>query len=153
MKKIAALIVIGFFFFGCQNSAPQLPEVVASWQEYSRPELGFKLKVPSYFSIDEDETGARFRYDGHPSISVSYTTEDEADGRGLWAGNQIIKEVVINYRKWNMYIYDHYDGPYYMRVVSFVTKNKNKYLAVEFRIDGDLQKIHREIMEKVSITI
>lgn len=152
MKKLIQIILIGHILIACKSEAPRLPEAVASWQDYDRHEHGYSLKVPSYFLIEEDGSGARFRYDGHPSISLSYTTEEEADGRGLWPGNELLKEVNINERNWKMYIYNHSDGLFYMRVVSFVTELNDKYLAVEFRIDGDLRPIHREVMKSVDFS-
>lgn len=152
MKKLHILLFLGLGCLACHTEAPQLPKTVASWQDYDRPEHGYSLKVPSYFLIEEDDSGARFRYDGHPSISLSYTTEEVADGRGLWPGNEFLKEVDINERHWKMYIYNHSDGLFYMRVVSFVTELNDKYLAVEFRIDGDLRPIHREVMKSVNFS-
>jgi hypothetical protein len=134
MKILSHQLIIVALLYSCRNEAPFLPEVVGSWRDYFNEKDGYALKVPQYFVISEHDNGVLFRYDGYPSIAVTCTSVDEAKGRGLWAQFVPMAEIQMNGKSWKKYIYDPYDEPFYMRVVSFVTELNDKFLAVAFRM-------------------
>ena len=55
--------------------------------------------------------------------------------------------IELDNREGLKYIYDHYDGPFYMRTVSYVVEYGGKFLGLEFRTDREeLDDVQRRVL-------
>ena len=66
-------------------------------------------------------------------MSISHVDEQEGRNRGLRVKHGAVGSIQISGRPGSQYRYDHYDGPFYMRTVSYVVPHREKFLGLEFR--------------------
>lgn len=138
-RKLILLISGLLFWLGCQSKAPKNPDIAdVNWQTYSNENIKISLTYPDIYEVDEnlDAHGALFRYGGHPVISLRFTDEHQGKSHGLWFGHKPEKSIELGGRNGLKYVYNHYDGPLYMRTVSYVVEHEDKYLGLEFRTEN-----------------
>ncbi|MCZ6485253.1 MAG: hypothetical protein O6826_06110 [Acidobacteria bacterium] len=140
-----------FFMTGCGGTPPHNPAAYAvTWKVYANPVVGYTLEHPDFYETEEDHDGQSvlLRYDGYPVISIRHVDEPEGRSRGLWIKHQAVDSIELGQREGLKYIYDHYDGPFYMRTVSYVVEHGGKFLGLEFRTDGEaLDEVQRRILQ------
>ena len=131
------LSLLGLFFTGgCGGTPPRNPPAEGvTWKVYSNAVVGYTLEYPEVYEPQEHHEGrdVLFRYDGYPVISISHVDEEEGRNRGLWVGRQPLERIWLAEREGDQYHYRHYDGPFYMRTVSYVVPHQGKSLGLEFR--------------------
>ena len=133
MAALSALLMTG-----CSGTPPANPAVDAVvWRTYSNPMVGYSLEYPEIYTPQERYQGrdVLFRYDNYPVVSISHVNEEEGTSRGLWVKHGAVGSIQLSGREGNQYQYDHYDGPFYMRTVSYVVPHRERFLGLEFRTD------------------
>ncbi len=152
MKQLCLTLGLsGFLMAGCGGTPPQSPPANAvAWKVYSNPVVGYTLEHPDLYETEEDHDGRTvlLRYDGYPVISIRHADEQEGRSRGLWIKHEAVGSIELDSREGLKYIYDHYDGPFYMRTVSYVVEHGGQFLGLEFRtdreeLDGVLRRVLR----------
>lgn len=124
----------------CENRPPPaLSMASVEWATYTNEKVGYTVQYPANYTLDKSRNGrdVLFRYDGFPVLAVNFTTTDEADGRGLWADHEPVGDVDLAGQQGRQYVYNHYDGPFYMRTLSYVVEHRDRFLAVEFRTQNE----------------
>ena len=144
-------------FFSCENSPPPaLSMVRIHWATYENLKADYSLQYPSAYSWREHHSGqdVLFRYDGFPLLAVNRTTEEKARKRGLWVDHEPVSdEIVFGGKRGRKYIYKHYDGPFYMKTLSYVVEDDGKYIALEFRtLNTELDSVQKHIVESFSFS-
>lgn len=132
----AALLAVA----GCESTPPELPDPASvSWITYTNPVLGYSVDVPSSFVRQENSRNPSvlFRYDGFPVVAVNFVSREEGKKRGLWVGKEPAGTIHLGNRDGKRYVYRHYDGPSYMRTMSYVVEHQGKYLGLEFRTGNE----------------
>ena len=143
-------MIILFAVVGCKSAAPENPAIQeVTWQHYANHTVGVSLSYPDIYTVDEDADvhGALFRYGGHPVISLRRTDEHQGKKHGLWFGHKPDKSIQLGGRDGLRYLYDHYDGPFYMRTISYVVELEDDYVGLEFRTENEeLDEIQNKIL-------
>ncbi len=139
---------VGLLCAACE-STPRWPHADSGWKTYHNESVGYSLDYPAVCSVHEyDDGGVIFRFDGGPILCVSYLTERAADKRGLWADHDPVAEAALDGRSGSRYRYDHYDGPMYMHVTSYVVAHNGRYLGLAFRTaHEDLNVAQTRVLE------
>ncbi len=151
MKQLCLILGLsGFSMAGCGGTPPQnLPVDAVAWRVYSNPVVGYALEHPDLYETEEDHDGRTvlLRYDGYPVISIRHADEREGRSHGLWIKHKAVGSIELDKRGGLKYIYDHYDGPFYMRTVSYVVEHGGKFLGLEFRTDREeLDDVQRRVL-------
>lgn len=136
LKWVIVLVVLVGAGVGACDRTPVWPDGDVELVEYRNPNVGYSVLRPAVCRIHEYEGGTIFRYDGAPIMCVNFETEDGAKRRGLWAKHDPVAEADLGGRRGEKFRYDHYDGPIFMRTLSYVVPHKGKYVALEFRSRG-----------------
>jgi hypothetical protein len=108
------------------------------------------VDVPDFYSGGEHQNGRSvlFRHDGYPVLSISFVDEYEGDSRGLWVGHESVGSIRLAGRDGKRYVYRHYDGPSYMRTVSYVVEHRDRWLGLEFRTElEEADPLQQRILE------
>ena len=137
----------------CRSTPPSNPEISeVRWITWEHPSAGFRLQVPESWTVQSSRNGVRIRNDGYPVLQVAWLSPDEARGRGLWAGKPRVAATTLAGKPGDLYVYRHYDGPFWVRVVSHVIERDGRELALEFRTDLDEpDAVQRHIRESFEI--
>ena len=113
------------------------------------------MDVPDLYASRKHGGGPNvlFRYDGYPVLSISLVDEREGHSRGLWVGHDPVGSIQLAGRDGEKYVYRHYDGPSYMRTVSYVVEHRDRWLAVEFRTElEEADALQRRILESFRLS-
>ncbi len=136
---------------GCGGTSPLNPPANAvAWKIYSNPSVGYTFEHPDLYEVEEHHDGRTvlLRYDGYPVVSIRHVDEQEGRSHGLWIKHDAVGTIELDSRAGLKYIYDHYDGPFYMRTVSYVVEHGDRFLGLEFRTDREeLDDIQRRVLQ------
>jgi len=132
----ACAIAIAILIAGCSPRGFDWPDVSDDdWAVYVNDKVGYRINVPNICDVEEHHDGRTvlFRFRGAPIIAVNFVDEAEGDERGLWIGHEPSGEVELAGRSGHRYRYDHFDGPFGMRTVSYVIPHRDRFLGIELR--------------------
>ena len=163
---------------GCGGTPPlNLPANAVAWKIYSNPSVGYTFEHPDIYEVEEHHDGRTvllrydgypvvehpdiyeveehhdgrtvlLRYDGYPVVSIRHADEQEGRSHGLWIKHDAVGTIELDSRAGLKYIYDHYDGPFYMRTVSYVVEHGSRFLGLEFRTDREeLDDVQRRVLQ------
>jgi len=151
--KVLLLIVI-VLTYGCQIKPPQELNQNISWHKYKSDSLSLSFEYPKSHTneINENDNSIIMRSHGFPYLMLSNYTMDQAKNHGLWAKHSVIETKKNNNISYDLYKYDHCDVFSCMRTLSYVTKENNRYFAIEFRTDStDSYPIHQQLIDSIII--
>jgi hypothetical protein len=155
---IPFVIVLGLLLplTGCQTKTAALDRLKTdelTWTTYMNTELGYTLSHPVIFKPEVYGDGnVLFRYRMGVPVLVRFTDEEDGRRRGAWFGHDPVEKVQLGDRSGQKFIYTHWDGPFGARTVSYVVQYKGKFLALEFRTDGDLYQFQKRILDSFRFT-
>jgi hypothetical protein len=92
-----------------------------------------------------------FRYGWSVTARVRFNDETEGKKTGAWFGNEPVEKIKLGGRDGEKFIYDHYDGPFAARTVSYVVEYRGKFLGLEFRTGGELNEIQRRMLSSFTL--
>lgn len=147
------LALSGVLLQSCRAPAPpSLDFQQVKWRRYENTTAHYSLQYPDIYKLEEEKTGgALFRHNGVPLL-VRFTDEIEGRLRGAWFGSKAAGEIELSGRKGLKYVYNHFDGPSYVRTIAYVVAHEGKYLGLEFRSDADeLDKVQQKILASFTI--
>mgnify|MGYP001186605707 CR=1 FL=1 len=124
------------------------------WATYNNEQVGYTVQYPVAFTLQNSSNGRDLllKQDGFPVIAINYTTREEADSRNLWAGHEPAGDIEFAGKTGKKYIYNHYDGPFYMRTFSYVIEHNDRFLALEFRTKNDsVDSLQQHIFQSFSM--
>ena len=153
---VVVLILTGGVVAGtagcCTEALGDLDPEHLTWVTYRNPQLGYSLEYPSIFRLREHGGTAIFRYGWGVPVLVRFT--DEADGRhrGLWFGQDPTGPIELSGRQGQRYAYEHWDGPFSSRTVSYVIPLQGRYLGFEFRTGGDLNPVQQRMLDSFKLS-
>ncbi len=121
------------------------------WRTYTDRTLAYSIDYPEGFEMQvRDDGEAQLRVTGVYSTDVParvvHATEEEARRRGLWARKFITGPATLGGRQGERYVYTHSDGPFYSRTVAYVVPHRGKMLGLEFRAEGDLDRVQQRML-------
>ena len=141
---------------GCESKPPPaLSMASVRWGTYKNENVGYTLQYPVAYTLQTSQAGRDilFRYNGFPAMAINYTTKGEADERGLWADHKAAGEIKLAGQSGKQYIYNHYDGPFYMQTVSYVIILDRKFLALEFRTQNEkADSLQQHILDSFALS-
>lgn len=142
----AALFVAGAA--ACVSGAPPVPPADVGWRTYSNEAVGYEIDVPEPYAVEEEEGGRAvlFRWRGTVPVKVYLADGTMARSRGLWAGHEPSGAAELGGRPGRLYDYRHCDGPFCSRMKSYVVEHRGLMLGLEFRAEGELHAINRQIL-------
>jgi hypothetical protein len=150
-KAVLTATLSGLLISGCGGTPPPNPAVNSvAWETYSNSIVGYSLEYPDLYEQEEHHQGrdVLFRYNDYPVISISHVDEKGGRSRGLWVKHGAVGSIQVSGRPGRQYQYDHYDGPFYMRTLSYVVAHQEKFLGLEFRINlGQPDAAQRRILQ------
>ncbi len=152
MKKFICplILIVAITHIACNSEPPENPPLNSiNWIEYTHPQLGYFIRYPDNYSIHENDSDVLFRLDGYPVVVINYVTRQEARDRGLWIKHKPVESLSVDNIHWQKFVYNHYDGPFGMRTVTYATTFREKWLGLEFRTSGELDEVHMEIMNSL----
>lgn len=137
VHKTTLVIITILFIVGCKNEGhPNLSINEVLWKEYTNEKIGYSLLVPNSYITGEwwGGAGVMFRLDGNqPMMLIRYCSAEVDKNRGIWYGQEALKQIEIAGVTGQYYDYYHFDGPAGIHTRSFVIPYKNKDLGIEFR--------------------
>ena len=153
-KAIAGLaagaMTLAILVLSACAAPPHLVPGTFGWAQYTDPSLGLTVSYPDSYTprVEGDGSYVAFRSGRFTPLIIRFV--DEADGRkrGLWFGHPAAGAVVIGNIEGQQYMYRHYDGPFGVRMVACVIPWRGKYLALEFRTDGELDPVQDEVLRR-----
>jgi len=155
-SKSVVLMLLGVVALvgGCRTKSTSLqnlkPDEV-TWATYSSAKLQYTLGYPTVLKIQESGNGdVLFRHGWGVPVLVRFTDETEGRKRGAWFGHEPIEKITLGGREGNKFIYEHWDGPFGARTVSYVVEHQGEFLGLEFRADGDLSEIQHRMLASFS---
>ena len=141
---------------GCENKPPpSLSMASVRWVTYKNERVGYTLQYPVAYTLENSETSRDilFRHNGFPAMAINYTTKGEADERGLWADHEAAGKIKLAGQTGKQYIYNYYDGPFYMRTVSYVIELDSNFLALEFRTQNEkVDSLQQNILDSFTLS-
>ncbi len=150
--SLGAVIVIS----GCQSPKTALENLNASdltWATYTSDKLNYSIAYSTVLAPSGSEHGeVLFKYGWGVPVRVRFTNEAEGKKTGAWFGNEPTEKIKLNGRNGEKFIYEHYEGPFGARTVSYVIEYRGKFLGVEFRTDGELNEIQQRMLDSFRIT-
>ncbi len=152
MKQLCLILGLSALSMtGCGGTPPLNPPANAlAWKTYSNPSVGYTFEHPDLYEVEEHHDGRTvlLRYDGYPVVSIRHADEQEGRSHGLWIKHDAVGTIELDSRAGLKYIYDHYDGPFYMRTVSYVVEHGSRFLGLEFRTDREeLDDVQRRVLQ------
>lgn len=134
------------------NTTPATPPNTtdAEWQTYYSERAAYTLHYPQDYILEKEDSGSsvRLRWRDAPIVNISFIDRAESKRRGLWALHEPVGEIELGGKKGLKYIYDHCDGPFCMRTISYVVAHKGRYIGLAFRTaDQDLPEIYGRIVD------
>lgn len=145
--RLLLIAAIAWALGTCRSAPPEMP-VDFEWIRWANPAAGYALDIPDVYepSVEEEGDAVFFRWRGTAPVKVYLTDLRSAEGRGLWAGEQPTGSASLAGRPATRYDYTHCDGPFCSRIASFVLPLDGRWLALEFRSEGDLDPVNRRIL-------
>ena len=136
---------------GCrtkQTALKNLNPKEVKWAVHTSTKLKYSITYPTVLRSEEEESGeVLFRHGWGVPVLVRYENEKEGRRRGVWFGHEPVGSIELGGRNGEKYIYEHWDGPFAARTVSYVVEYRGKYLALEFRSDDELSEIQKRMLE------
>ena len=134
------------------NTTPATPPNTtdAEWQTYHNERAAYSLRYPADYALerDRDELDVRLRWQDAPIINISFANKEQSKEHGLWARHEPVGEIALGGKKGLKYIYNHCDGPFCMRTISYVVAHKGGYIGLAFRTEErDLPAIYSRVVE------
>ena len=155
-SKSLSLLCLGLIVSGCENRPPPaLSMSKVEWATYSNEQVGYTVQYPAAFTLHNRNNGRDLllSHDGFPVVTINYTTRQEAGSRDLWADHEPVGNIELADKSGEKYIYNHFDGPFYMRTFSYVIEYKDRFLALEFRTKNDsVDSLQQHILQSFSLT-
>ena len=124
----------------CENTPPPALSIAkVEWATYNNERVGYKLQYPAAFNLKTDLNGKDLllKHGGFPVMAINYTNENEAHDRGLWADHEPVGNIILANKKGKKYVYNYFNGPFFMRTLSYVIEYQSHFLAVEFRTENE----------------
>jgi len=141
---------------GCESKPPPaLSMASVRWVTYKNENVGYTLQYPVAYILQTSQTSRDilFRHNGFPALAINYTTKGEADERGLWTDHKAAGKIKLAGQSGKQYIYNHYDGPFYMRTVSYVIELDSNFLALEFRTQTEkTDSLQQHILDSFTLS-
>ncbi len=141
---------------GCSSPKTPLENLNASdlkWATYTNDKLNYSIEYPSVLTPSGSENGeVLFRYGWGVTARVRYRNETDGKKTGAWFGNEPVEKIKLGGHDGEKFIYEHYDGPFAARTVSYVVEYRGKFLGLEFRTGGELNEIQRRMLSSFSFS-
>ena len=146
MRYLPILVVT--IFSACISQAPINieEEEISEWKLFEHPQLDYSFEYPAEYELKLYQQDVQLRWDSYPLVVINYVSPREGEKRGLWAGHQPYGYDVLDGVSCALYRYQHFDGPFGMKVLSYVVPFREKELGLEFRVDS-LDDVLRHIKE------
>ncbi len=145
------LLVTAAALFGCTKRGPENIGIgeVSKWKTYTNDQVGYTFQYPAEFEARDHHEGTdvMLRYKGYPIVAVNFCDEDEARSRGLWAQGEPEGQIALSGRTGQLYRYKHQDTFTMMPCISFVVPHRDRFLALEFRREGELDAVMQRIRQ------
>ena len=141
---MAMLLLVGSLAPACEVSPEPLEDHGLEWTTYES-ETGFFIDHPSVVEAIPEGAGVAFAYKGTP-VRVIFTDSATAADHGLWVRSDPVEEIELAGRPGQKYVYNHWDGPVYVRTVAFVVPYRDQWLAVEFRTPDELTSVQQRML-------
>jgi len=140
---------------GCQSPKTPLENLNVnelSWATYTDNKLNYSISYPTVLTPSGSENGeVLFRYGWGVTARVRYTNETDGKKTGAWFGNKPFGKIKLGGYDGEKFIYEHYDGPFAAKTVSYVIEYRGKFLGLEFRSDGELNDIQKTMLNSFSV--
>lgn len=127
------------------------------WRTYTNRKLGYSVSHPDALEPQEHGAEVLFRGAGPLGLHLPFVGgvpalvrwEGEAEGRrrGAWFGTEPAGPITLDGVAGLKYVYVHHDGPSPAPTIAYVVPFRGKFLALEFRSDGDIDRVQQRMLD------
>lgn len=147
------LILALVWLLGTCRSAPQEVPSDVAWKTWTNAAAGYSLEVPEVYRavVLDGGNAVFFRWRKAAPAKVYLTDLESARRHGLWTDERATGAATLAGQPATRYDYRHCDGPLCSRMTSFVISRGDRWLALEFRSEGDLNNVNQRILASLSL--
>jgi hypothetical protein len=151
LLPISFCVILGACGF---RAPPSIDPDAVGWLTYTDTSLGISVPYPDIYRVESSDDGSyvAFRHRSFTPMIIRFVDEQDGRQRGLWFASKPAGESLLGGVPAQRYIYKHYDGPFGARMIAYVIPYKGKYLGMEFRSNGGLDRAQEKILAQVKIT-
>ena len=153
VRALTGVLGLVMMVAGCRQvpATRDLDPAQLVWATYVNEEAGYSLSYPTVLRPEEyGQEEVLFRLRGVPVI-IRYGQEEGCASRGLWCGHDPVGSIELAGFAGDQYIYDHSDGPFLARTVSYVITHNGEPLALEFRTPAELDAVQQRMLDSFAL--
>ena len=145
--RLLLILALVWLLGTCQSSRPEVPQDF-EWTTWTNVAAGYSLDVPDVYDADVEGGGNAvfFRWRGTVPTKIYVTDLESTKGHGLWVGEVPTGPATLALQPAMRYDYTHCDGPFCSHMTSFVIERGDRWLALEFRSEGELNHVNQRIL-------
>ena len=150
--RLLLVLFIAWALGTCRSAPPEVPTDF-EWTRWTNAAAGYEMVIPDVYrpNVEADGKAVFFRWRRTAPLKVYLTDLESAKHRGLWVGEEPTGEVLLAGLPATRYDYTHCDGPFCSRMASFVLPRGDRWLALEFRSEGDLNAVNQRILDSFTL--
>lgn len=144
--RLLLILAIAWLLGTCRSVPPEAPQDF-EWTTWTNVAAGYTLEIPDVYDADVEDGGHTvfFRWRGTVPVKLYLTDLDSARARGLWVDEEPTATLTLAELPALRYDYTHCDGPLCSGITSFVVERGDRWLALEFRSEGDLNAVNERV--------
>ena len=150
--RLLLVLAVAWLLGTCRSAPPELPPDF-EWTTWSNAAAGYSLEVPAVYVADVEDGGNAvfFRWRRTMPVKVYLTDLESAKSRGLWVDEEPTGTTRMAGLPAVTYDYTHCDGPLCSRSASFVVARDGRWLALEFRSEGELNTVNQRVLSSFTL--
>ena len=150
--RVLLILAVAWLLGTCRSAPPEVPQDF-EWTTWSDTAAGYALDLPNVYVADVEDGGNAvfFRWSGTVPVKVYLTDGESAKGHGRWVDEEPTGSATLAGLPATRYDYTHCDGPFCSRIASFVVEREGRWLALEFRSEGELNPVNQRILSSFTL--
>lgn len=150
--RLLLILAVTWLLGTCRSAPPEMP-LDFQWTTWTNVAAGYTVEVPDVYEADVEDSGNAvfFRWGGTVPTKIYLTDLESAQRSGLWVGNEPTGLTTLGAQPARRYDYMHCDGPFCSAMTSFVIERGNRWLALEFRSEGQLNAVNQRILDSFTV--
>jgi len=142
--RLLPILAVVWLLGTCRSAPPEIPRDF-NWITFTSAAARYTVEVPNVYRAVVEDSGrvVFFRWRGTVPVKIYLTDLESAERHGLWVGKEPTGPATLSKQPGTRYDYTHCDGPFCSRMISFVIARGDRWLALEFRSEGELNPVNQ----------